>query len=385
MLQIGQKLIDMGHEVQYFGMHDGLNTVGNCLGLETKSMDFRSGGADRLLYPFRVIYSCEAKRKIYRLVRQFKPDIVHLNNIYYHLTPSIIDGIDGCGVPMVQTVHDFQMVCPNHMLMNPLDMRLCNCCIEGSKWNCVRRKCIHGSRVKSFLGSMEGTLYKRLRTYDKINLFICPSRFMEQTLLRDSRFVGKTMTIHNFIQQEEKPDECRKKENYVLYFGRLSEEKGIDRFLDACRLLPEIPFVVAGGGPLEYMLHENCPENVRYVGFQSGLELKKLIAEARFSVYLPVWYENCPLSVLESQALGTPVLANRIGGIPELIHDGETGILIDTFTPEHYAKQIRDLYYNEKFLDQMANNCKERKDFITIDDYCEKLISLYESVMERRI
>lgn len=378
MLQIGEHLQSLGHEVEYFGMRDTKNTVGNRLGLEVAEMDFRSSGIQRLRYPLRILYSFEAKRKFRRLIRTFSPDIIHLNNIYYHLSPSVIDAAAGLGVPMVETVHDFHLQCPNHMLLSLPDMVPCTLCVDGSPWNCAKKRCIHGSFAKSVLGSVEASLHRKRRTYDKVGRFICPSRFMEQMLQKEPRFQGKTVMLHNFIHAES----CGpvEKGDYVLYFGRLSEEKGIDRLLDACRLAPEIPFLVAGSGPLESLLERGRPPNVKYVGFQKGEPLREIIRRARFSVYLPVWYENCPLSVLESQSLGTPVLANRIGGIPELIRDGETGVLVDHFTPEEYAKQIRKLYYDRGKLDKMTQACREYDGFMTIGSYCSELLEIYRSV-----
>lgn len=377
MLQIGAYLQALGHEVEYFGMRDERNTVGNSLGLETAAMDFRSGGPGRLLYPFRVLYSLEAKRKIRQVIRQFKPDVIHFNNIYYHLTPSILDAAAELGVPMVETEHDFHLVCPNHMMLDLETVTPCERCVEGSAWNCAKRRCIHGSRIKSILGSLEGSLYRHKRSYDKIRLLICPSRFMERMLQRDSRFRGKTAVLQNFICPQ--PRREVEKGEYVLYFGRLSEEKGIDRLLDACRLLPDVPFVIAGRGPLEHLLRD-CPPNVDYIGFQEGAALTDLIRRARFSVYLSVCYENCPLSVLESLSLGTPVLANRIGGVPELIREGETGVLLDRFTPEEYAAQIRKLYIDQKRLKMMSENCKKLDNFMTLEVYCEKMLNIYQSV-----
>ncbi len=373
VLQIGAYLQSRGHKVEYFGMRDQRNTVGNRLGLETAAMDFRSGGLGRLWYPLRILYSLEAKRKIQRVIRDFSPDVVHLNNIYYHLTPSVIDGAAELGVPMVETVHDFQMLCPNHMMLQGGEP--CTRCVEGSVWSCARRRCIHGSRVKSILGSLEGRLYRSLGTYDKVRTFLCPSQFMADMLQRDPRFRGRTAVLQNFIRPE--PAGPVEKGDYVLYFGRLSEEKGIDRLLKACRMTPEIPFVIAGSGPLEGLLERERSENVRYVGFQEGAALRELVRRARFTVYFPIWYENCPLSVLESQALGTPVLANRIGGIPELIREGETGVLVDRFTPEEYAARIRALYRDGERLARMTEHCRNTTDLLDIETYCEKLMEWY--------
>lgn len=382
VFKIGQYLEKQGHKVQYFGMYDEKNIAGNELGLGTASMDFRSRKPARLLYPFRILYSIEAKEKIKHLVKHFRPDVIHLNNINFHLTPSVIDGAFDLGIPMVQTVHDFQMICPNHMMLDMRKKMPCDKCIAGSRWNCVINKCIHNSYIKSILGCLEGTLYRYSCSYDKVSQYICPSRFMEQMLLRDKRYRGKTLVLQNFIQRREE-NITPEKQDYVLYFGRLSEEKGLGLFLDACKLLPGISFVVAGSGPMESLFRGQCPANVRFVGFKSGQELENLIRQARFTVYFPVWYENCPLSILESQALGTPVLANRIGGIPELVQDGKTGVLVNKFTPENYAVQIKALYEDNEKLERMAANCRQKEDFITLDSYCQQLLQIYKSVIKK--
>ncbi len=379
VLEIGKRLRELGHSVEYFGMEDGRNIVGNTLHLETRPMDFRSAGIKRFSYPFRILYSGEAKRKIRTVAEKFRPDIVHLNNINFHLTPSVIDAIDQLEIPMVQTVHDAQMLCPNHMLLDLERCAPCERCIEGSKWNCARRRCIHGSLAKSVLGSIEGSIYRKTRHYGRVKRFICPSHFMESLLLRDRRFSGKTTVLYNFSGLDGGPPKTEKRD-YVLYFGRLSKEKDLEGFLAACRLCPDIPFVVAGSGPLEPLM-ESAPPNVQYVGFQSGEALQRWIAQAQFSVYFSIWYENCPLSVLESQSLGTPVLANRIGGIPELISEGRTGGLIDEFTPESYAAQIRALYEDSSKLARMSELCRKERGGNSAEQYCDQLLRIYDSVL----
>jgi len=373
VFKIGQYLEKQGHKVQYFGMYDEKNIAGNELGLGTASMDFRSRKPARLLYPFRILYSIEAKEKIKHLVKHFRPDVIHLNNINFHLTPSVIDGAFDLGIPMVQTVHDFQMICPNHMMLDMRKKMPCDKCIAGSRWNCVINKCIHNSYIKSILGCLEGTIYRYSCSYDKVSQYICPSRFMEQMLLRDKRYRGKTIVLQNFIQRREE-NITPEKQDYVLYFGRYSEEKGIKTLLEVCRKLPEIQFVFAGKGPMESEVDK--VENIRNVGFLTGKMLDKVISEARFVVYPSECYENCPFTIMESLAYGTPVLGADIGGIPELITNGKTGELFESKNEQDLNNRILRLWNNEDVTNQYAANCKEEK-LISIEKYYEEVMKIY--------
>jgi glycosyltransferase involved in cell wall biosynthesis len=370
--------------VEYFGMEDAKNTVGNSSGLYTKSMDFHQAGIERFLYPLHIIYSFEAKRKLGEVIRRFRPDIIHFNNINFQLTPSVIEAGAAYGVPMVQTVHDLQMLCPNHLMLDIRNMKPCELCLHGSAIHCVKNNCIHHSRLKSLIGTLEGSLYRHRNTYDKISTYICPSAFIEGMLLKKKRYQGKTVMLRNFLG--ELPDAAgEKRGDYVLFFGRLSEEKGIDDFLTACAKIPEIPVVIAGDGPLKEACRSCGLSNVTYVGFKTGEDLRNLVQNAAFTVHFSVWYENSPLAILESEALGTPVLCNRIGGIPELVEDGKTGILNDDFSPKGYADQIRRLYGQKELLLELSRNClKKRNTMMTLERYVEALLTIYEDAIEMR-
>ena len=155
MLYLADHLKKMGHEIEFFGMYDEKNTVGNSAGLYTQNMDFHSTGLARFLYPFKIIYSFEAKKKIMQVIDDFKPDIVHMNNINFQLTPSVIYGIKKKGIPIVQTVHDYQMICPNHLLYDFGKNTPCEKCITGSYTNCIKNNCIHDSRTVGKSGNLE--------------------------------------------------------------------------------------------------------------------------------------------------------------------------------------------------------------------------------------
>lgn len=378
-LKVGKYFENNGHKVEYFGMYDEKNSVHNSMNQYTMNMDFHNSGFSKFMYPFKIIYSLEAKKKISKVIDAFKPDIIHLNNINFQLTPSVIDAAYKKGIPVVQTVHDYQMICPNHMLYNLKHKKTCEKCIKGSPWNCMKDNCLHGSKVKSIIASLEAVLYRHNQSYSRVKRYICPSEFLEKKLLHMPVYQGKTIKIHNFIELQE-TDANMKKGNYVLYFGRLSGEKGFEMFLECCKKLKEIQFVVAGTGPLE----EKCKDipNVKFVGFKSGEELKKLIEQAKFSVYPSIWYENCPLSILESESLGTPVIATNMGGIPELIDNHETGILLKEASEACLEKEIKELFYNHEKLEYLSRNCiNKREKMISLEEYCHRIYDIYEAVL----
>ena len=376
IFKLGEHLELTGHEVQYFGMEHEGRIVGNRAESYTSDMDFHNGSKlSKLLYPIKTVYSVEARKKLRVVLEDFEPDVCHLNNFNYQLTPSIILEIvkwrkeKDRKCKIIYTAHDLQLVCPNHLCRNPITNENCEKCLNGNFLNCTKGKCIHGSRVKSFVGTIEATFWKLNGVYRYIDKIICCSNFLKTKLETNLNLKDKTIAIHNFVDRIEDDSQAKKKD-YILYFGRFSEEKGVKLFVDVCRELPEIKFVFAGSGPLEDMINEVA--NIENVGFKSGVELKKLISEAKFTVCPSECYENCPFSVMESQLYGTPVLGADIGGIPELIEVGRTGELFESGNKVELADKIISLYNDEQKLKTYSDNCKS-KVFDTVEDYFEKL------------
>lgn len=383
MLFLAEHLKKLGHEVEYFGMYDPQNTVGNNAGKYTQNMDFHSKGIERFLYPFKIIYSFEAKKKIIQVIDDFKPDIIHMNNINFQLTPSVIYGAKKRGIPVVQTVHDYQMICPNHLLYNFDENQICEKCIKGSYVNCIKNKCIHNSRVKSIIGAIEAKMYSLLKTYKKVDLFISPSYFLEGKLLSAKElYKGKTKTIHNFIDKNKFTHENKNSGNYIAFAGRLSKEKGIEHLAQAAKLLPEYTFMVAGDGPDKNLL-ENI-ENVKLVGFLSGEKLIEFMGNAKVIIVPSIWYENCPLSILEAQCMAVPVVTINNGGMAELIKDGITGILVDEPSPEAIASGLRRAIEDEEYYNTLKENCKkEKENILSVQTYSDILIKEYEKLVAR--
>lgn len=379
IFKLGDYLISRGHEVQYFGMEHEGRCVGNNMNAYTSDMDFHGGSKlSKLTYPLKTIYSAEARKKIRLVLDDFKPDVVHLNNFTYQLTPSIILEVvkwkkqTGQNCRIVFTAHDYNLVCPNHMLNNPNNRQNCEKCLGGHFINCTKDKCIHGSMVKSLVGTMEAYFWKMNGAYKHIDSIICCSEFLKNKMDTNPLFAEKTAALHNFVDRVEFKEVVKK--DYVLYFGRFSEEKGIGTLIDVCKELPDVQFVFAGTGPLEETI--NGIKNINNVGFQKGEALEKLIREARFSIYPSEWYENCPFSVMESQMYGTPVLGADIGGIPELIQSGKTGELFESGSKADLKAKIEKLWTDRELAGQYVKNCRNIS-FDTIEEYVEKLMKIY--------
>ena len=381
IFKLGEELLRQGCEVEYFGMEDSRNIVGNSAGAYTSNMDFHSGRLSKLLYPFKIIYSAEARRAIRRELDLFKPDAVHLNNFNFQLTPSIIYEIrkyerqTGHRVRIIFTAHDYQLICPNHMLRCPREDCNCEKCLSkknGAYINCIKGRCIHGSVLKSFLGALEGRIYRMLGTYRQIDAVVCPSAFMKTMLDRHPDLEGRTIFLQNFsivdINEVSATDDINTENApYAIYFGRYSKEKGVETLLEACQGMPKRRFIFAGAGPLEEKV--NSVSNIKNMGFLTHDELKPLVEGAVFSVLPSEWYENCPFSVMESVCAHTPVIGAAIGGIPELVKDGISGKIFESGNADALKAAMEELF--ERPIRVTA--CEYR----TVAEYTKEIMKLY--------
>lgn len=377
VLKLGQLLQIRGHEVQYFGLANPKNMVGNRLGACVAEMDFSAGIRKNLHAPLRIIYNAPARRLVRAVLEDFQPDVVHLNNIQYHLTPSILLETEkyrretGKTVRIVQTAHDYQLTCPSHGLFDSR-IQICESCLGGDYTHCLRRKCIKNSLLKSLLGMLDAYFWRCVKAYSYIDVIVCPSAFLKTKLDTQPHLRDKTMVIRNFVDGTQLPQ--TEKEGYVLQFGHLSGDKGTNTLLEAAKRLPEVTFLFAGYG--EAVTEIAKLPNARYVGFKTGTALQELICKAAVSVCPSEIYENCPFSVIESQMYGTPVIGSRMGGIPELIREGETGELFEAGNVDELEEKLRKLLFTPGLGARYSEACKHTK-FETPDSYYEKLMGVY--------
>lgn len=378
VLSLGKILKEKGNKVEYFGLKNDKNIVGNSVSAYVDDMDFSKGFLINFKAIFRIIYNFQAKRKIRKVLDNFMPDIVHLNNIQYHLTPSIILEVNkwrkknNHSCKIIYTAHDYQLICPSHGLFD-VNVKPCELCLDGKYVHCFKTKCLKNSRIKSFVGMIDGYFWKYSKAYSYIDTIICCSSFLENKLLTQERFKNKTITLHNFKDIEYIPGK-KKQGNYIIEFGKLCKDKGTDTLLEVAKQMPEYDFKFVGYGPSVEKMKEL--KNVEYLGFKSGKELYDLVSGAAVSVVPSEWYENCPFSVIESISLGTPVVGSNIGGIPELIKDGANGELFKAGDKLDLEKKLKKVLKSKEILRKYTENCFDTK-YETSESYYKKLMSIY--------
>lgn len=280
---------------------------------------------DKLRMASKVVYSFEAQKNLKRLINDFQPTVAHLHCIYHHLSPSILSTLHDAGVPTVMTAHDLKIACPAYKMLN--ETGICEKCKTGNYLNVIKHKCLRGSLGASAIVAVESTLHQQLNTYKKyLTKVVVPSRFFMRKFIEWGWPEDKFTYIPNYV------DASRFAPNYApgdyfLYFGRLAPEKGVATLLRAVKQAG-VKLKVAGTGPEEQMLHALQGElqgDVEFLGYQSGETLHQLIKQARAIVLPSEWYENAPMSLLESSAFGKPLIVADIGGIPEMLIPDQTG------------------------------------------------------------
>ncbi|WP_429811198.1 glycosyltransferase family 4 protein [Ensifer sp. B1-9] len=273
-----------------------------------------------------VIYSREAQRNIDRLIHSVRPSIAHAHNVYHHLSPAIFSTLKQAGIPVVMTAHDLKLACPSYKMLR--DGTVCEDCRGGHVYNVLRNRCIKGELTLSAVVFAETLVHRALGLYrNQVDRIVVPSKFYVEKLVEWGWPRERMVHIPNFVDVDDYPDQWAEGD-YFVFAGRLAPEKGLATLIRAAASSRQ-RVVIAGTGPEEAMLRrlvEQTGANVTFAGYLSGHALHHLIGESRALVLPSEWYENAPISVLEAYALGRPVIGASIGGIPEMICEGETGM-----------------------------------------------------------
>lgn len=331
---------------------------------------------------FKIIYSWEAKNKLQSLIDTIKPDIAHLHNIYHHLSPSILPVLKKNGVPTVMTLHDLKLLCPAYLMLSPSGV--CEKCKGGHIYNVVTNKCMKQSLSLSSLVFVETLVHRMSKIYkNNIDTYILPSKFFVNKFIEWGWKPDRLIHIPNFVDVDLlRPNYQPGK--YFVFLGRLSREKGVKTLIRAAHEA-NIELKIIGRGPLEEelkILAASLGANVSFLGFQTGQALHEAISNARAVVLPSECYENAPISIMESYALGKPVIGADIGGIPELIKEDETGVTFESTNAESLSNSLVKLNnMRDNTLIEMGKAARHWvKTEYTVEKYSERLQNLYSSL-----
>ena len=373
-----------GHTVAVFAMQHPANRPATYAPYFVPRVDFRALTLlGHLSVPLRVIWFPLAAKRIAHVLDDFQPDLVHLSNIYHQLSPSILIPIHQRSIPTVYTLHDYKLICPNYLLYTQGSP--CTRCKSGNYFHAVRHRCLHGSLSWSTLAAVEMTLHKTWRVYERhITSFTTPSVFLKDTARSFGIPAKQILHIPHFVFPEEY-SVSQSDGGYFAYIGRLSHEKGLPTLLRAMRQLPQAQLLIVGEGKIRPALERKVAEwkltNVQFAGYLTGQALDKALTRARFTVLPSEWYENSPQSIRESFAIGKPVVASRIGGIPELITKGVDGLLFTPGDENELASSLHHLWENPEKTRQMGLNGRHKVlAQYSPENHYRQLYSLYENL-----
>jgi glycosyltransferase involved in cell wall biosynthesis len=341
----------------------------------------------------RNLYSFKSRRLVSKLLDIYPVDIVHIHDIHRQMSPSILHEFKKRGISVVMTLHNYKMICPSFIMMS--HGKPCEACDQGKYFNAVKYRCVKGSVPRSALLSLEQCLHHRiLDIYGSVDIFIAPSMFLKKK--------HEEMGFRKMILHLPYPLDIKKFENIsspltidkdnqrltFIYFGRIEPEKGLYTLFESIRNLSinksgiSAVFNIVGEGPISKELHEivrkHRMDNVKFFGFLKGENLFAEIRKADVVILPSEWYENYPVSVMEAFAMGRPVIGARIGGIPEMVKDYETGLTFESGNSVDLSEKIKYLLENPHKAAEMGKKARlfvERE--INIERHYEKLMDIY--------
>jgi glycosyltransferase involved in cell wall biosynthesis len=358
-------LRSQGHEVAFFAMQDSRNLPDPNADLFVGHIDFRELNRHRnpitgLQVLSRAIYSQEARRRFSRLVERFHPDIVHLQNIHAHITPSVIFEAKRRGLPVVWTLHDYKLVCPNSHFLIDTTGEICEACGKVSYYEPLLKRCKKNSRLASGMAALEAVCHRLMGVREYVAAFLAPSMFLSGKIIEHGFPPHKVHHLPYFLPSEAFHSRS-KDQGYILFLGKLEPLKGIHPLLQACRRAPEIKVILAGRieEPLANQLSTTMPSNVQYVGLKHGEELLHLLQNARAVVLPSLWYENQPFVILEAFACSKPVIASELGGMTELLSNEEHGLLVSPGDADALAEAMRWMVAHTAETTKMGQNAQQ--------------------------
>ncbi len=358
-------LTEHGHEVRYFS-----RSSAEIPGMRLGNIRAFFGG----------IFSFSSKKAMRRCLREFKPDIVHVHNLFPLISPSVLGVCRRAGVPVVMTAHNYRLVCPNGLHMN--DGRVCEKCCGGREYHCLLNNC-EGSYFKSLGYFLRNYAARKLRLFKRnVSMFACLTEFQKQRLIEEEFDTAKIAVIPNMVG-DGSIEPSKSVGDYVGFVGRISPEKGVDALVEAARGLPEIRFKAAGAFDRMKALVADSPENFEFIGLVKYEKISEFYKLSRAVLLPSVWFEGFPMILLEAMLTAKPIIASRIGGIPEIVEDGVTGLLFEPGNADELAAKVKTLWENPDLCRQMgqAGRKKALREYSS-EKYYSRLMDVYNKVLD---
>jgi glycosyltransferase involved in cell wall biosynthesis len=382
-IELERLLKERGHKVAVFSMQHSLN-------LETGYSEYFPGEIDLTRVKVKNLISTvirpfgskEVRKKFNKLLEDFNPEIVHLNNIHSQLSPILMLQAKRHNIPVVWTLHDHKLLCPRYDCMR--DNNPCELCFY-NKINVLKYRCMKNNFFASLLAYAEAVRWNKKVISRNTDQFICPSLFLKNNMIKGGFAEEKLATLPNFINDKKLNRSEFRKQDFYCYVGRLSVEKGIETLLKAAIRLPQYHLKVIGTGPLEEMLRTKYKaDHIEFLGFKRWGEFRTILGESRCMVIPSECYENNPLSIIESLCVGTPVIGSDIGGIPELINEGRNGLKFEPGNINHLTEQINNLLSASSNYNYSEIASESRKKYNS-ENFYWNLLNIYNKVVEKHI
>jgi glycosyltransferase involved in cell wall biosynthesis len=389
MFALKKLLESKGHEVMIFSMHHPKNYRSDYEKYFVSYIDYAEEIKNKTISTAikvlrRSVFSIEAKKKIRLLIEERRPDIVHLQNIHHHITPSILYEIKKYNIPIVWTLHDYTIICPNTSFL--AGGSICEKCKKHKYYWPLITRCKKNSFSASAMAAIETICHRIMRVYDMVDIFVSPSIFLRDKFIEYGFSKEKIVHVDHFIDYP-LVNEVVAPQNYYLYVGRLSEEKGVKSLIKAAIRIDKSKLKVAGGGPLyedllKYVKDIDKANRIEFLGHKSRMELLELYKHCKFLVVPSEWYENSGLIIFEAFACGKPVIGANIGGIPELVRNKERGIIYPTGDVDELYKAISWMLDNPEMVSAMGKNALHfLNNSLTPEIHYNKIVDIYNKLL----
>ena len=395
---VSRALEKRGHTVIHFSMQHPENLDSPYADYFVSQKDYanRGGGFGDVPSGISFVRSREAAKNLARLIDETRPDVAHLHNIYHQITPSIIPVLRGARVPVVMTLHDHKLICPNYSLFD--GESYCYRCRGGRFHRAAAVRCNEGSFKRSLLLSVEAYWQKLTRVYDGVRFFLAPSRYLREMFLAEGYSTDRVVYLPPFVETGEDLGGAAARERgeiaaarlakrYILYFGRLGAEKGLFTLLEAVSRV-DVPLVVCGAGPLQGVLTERVARigggRVHFTGHLDKKELDGVVRAAAAVVLPSICAENAPYTVLEAMAAGVPTIVSNTGGLPELVLAGG-GLVFAAGNASELETRIRELWENPALGEEIGLRGKRFvEEGLTEKRHVEELETVYQRAVDAR-